>query len=192
MAPYCQTLAFSLMHVNFTVYLSLLLIILHQAGLLVVFGIFPSSKIGPERFAWKIDLLWNMENAICSETWKIRFADKIIRGSSKSIAIWVILISGCILNVSIFRNEERFENFQREDSLLNLVNINVALNFSGWKRKTLKNWKSFLKTHKTNFWVSWWKESLVKMEAFDFCLSVLKQFHFDGAILKSEFACLYL
>jgi len=133
-----------------------------------------------------------MENAIWFETWKIRFADKIIRGSSKSIAIWVILISGCIRNVSIFRNEERFENFQREDSLLNLVNINVALNFSGWKRKTLKDWKSFLKTHKTNFWVSWWKESLVKMEAFDFCLSVLKQCHFDGAILKSEFACLYL
>jgi len=189
MAPYCATLAFSLMHVNCTVYL-LLLIILHQPGLLVALGISPSSKIGPERFAWKIDLLWNMENAICSETWKIRFADKIIRGSSKSIAIWVI--SKWILNVSIFRNEERFENFQREDSLLNLGNINVAWNFSGWKRKTLKNWKSYLKTHKTNFWVSWWKESLVKMEAFDFCLSVLKQFHFDGAILKSEFACLYL
>jgi hypothetical protein len=189
MAPYCATLAFSLMHVNCTVYL-LLLIILHQPGLLVALGISPSSKIGPERFAWKIDLLWNMENAICSETWKIRFADKIIRGSSRSIAIWVI--SKWILNVSIFRNEERFENFQREDSLLNLGNINVAWNFSGWKRKTLKNWKSYLKTHKTNFWVSWWKESLVKMEAFDFCLSVLKQFHFDGAILKSEFACLYL
>jgi hypothetical protein len=126
MAPQWFTHAFTLLHVNGTVYL-LLLLILHQAGLPVVLSISPSSKIGPERFAWKIDMLWNMENAICSETWKIRFADKIIRGSSKSIAIWVI--SEWILNVSIFRNEERFENFQREDSLLNLVNINVALNF---------------------------------------------------------------
>jgi hypothetical protein len=99
MAPQWFTHAFTLLHVNGTVYL-LLLLILHQAGLPVVLSISPSSKIGPERFAWKIDMLWNMENAICSETWKIRFADKIIRGSSKSIAIWVI--SEWILNVSIF------------------------------------------------------------------------------------------
>jgi hypothetical protein len=50
MAPYCATLAFSLMHVNCTVYL-LLLLILHQAGLLVALGISESSKTGPERFA---------------------------------------------------------------------------------------------------------------------------------------------
>jgi hypothetical protein len=50
MAPYCGTFAFSLMHVNCTAYF-LLLLILHQAGLLVVFGISPRSKIGPERFA---------------------------------------------------------------------------------------------------------------------------------------------
>jgi hypothetical protein len=69
MAPYCATLAFSLMHVNCTVYL-LLLLILHQAGLLVVFGISPSSKIGPEH--------WNnlLEKSICFETWKMRFALK--------------------------------------------------------------------------------------------------------------------
>jgi hypothetical protein len=51
MAPQWFTHAFTLLHVNGTVYLLLLLIILHQAGLLVALGISESSKTGPERFA---------------------------------------------------------------------------------------------------------------------------------------------